>query len=209
MGVIVTTSEPGLDLLLYGNKSGILNNYLQQQMQYLQPAFNDFSNRIYQSLQNSYNFINDKLTQYGILNQLQNTGIQVVDNYYQSLCGFEELQNANYTMQRWVMCHPDVRQLYIDQNIDGYSDTYQNVFGKGVAEADYNYRRVMDGVLQDKEDYFVYKHYLEDLLENDKELDHFEKVKILHTHDCITHLLETCNFDFTCKSNEPSKINRS
>jgi hypothetical protein len=209
MGIVLSISEPALDNVLYGNKSSILNNYIQQQMQQLQPAFNDFSGRIYQSLQNSYNFINNKLVQYGIMNELQNSGIQVTDNYYQSLMSFEELQNANYTMQRWVMCHPELRQLYVDQNIDGYSGSYQNVFGKGVGENDYNYRRVMDGVVQDREDYFVYKHYLEDILENDRELDHYEKVRVLHTHDCITHLLETSNFDFTCKTSEPSKINRS
>lgn len=202
-------SAPALDLVLYGNKSDLINNYLVQQMQQVKPAFNEFSNRIYQNLQNSYNFINDKLVQYGILNQLHQQGVQVVDNYYMELNSFTALQNANLTMQRWVMSHPEIRQLYVDQNLDGYSETYKNVFGKGVGEDDYNYRRVMDSVVQDTDNGFVIRHYIEDLLPGDKELNHYEKVQILHTYDAIDHILSSCKFDFTVKSEEPIKINRS
>ena len=61
MGQVLTLSEPALELMLYGSKAGIMNNYLQRQMQNIQPAFNEFSNRIYNTIQTSYNFINDKL----------------------------------------------------------------------------------------------------------------------------------------------------
>lgn len=209
MGQVLRMSAPALDLVLYGNKSDLINNYLVQQMQQVKPAFNEFSNRIYQNLQNSYNFINDKLVQYGILNQLHQQGVQVVDNYYMELNSFTALQNANLTMQRWVMSHPEIRQLYVDQNLDGYSETYKNVFGKGVGEDDYNYRRVMDSVVQDTDNGFVIRHYIEDLLPGDKELNHYEKVQILHTYDAIDHILSSCKFDFTVKSEEPIKINRS
>lgn len=207
MGQVLRISEPALDMVLYGNKSELINNYLVQQMQHIKPAFNEFSNRIYQNLQTSYNFINDKLVQYGILNQLQSQGVQVVDNYYMELNNFHALQNANLTMQRWVMSHPAVRQLYLDQNIDGYSDTYKNVFGKGVGEDDYNHRRVMDGVVQDDGNGYVIKHYIEDLMPGDKELSHYEKVQILHTYDTINHIVTSCKFDFTIKSDEPIKRN--
>jgi hypothetical protein len=200
-------SAPALDLMLYGNKSELVNNYLVQQMQQVRPAFNEFSNRIYQSLQSSYNFLNDKLVQYGIMNQLQQQGVQMVDNYYMELNSFTALQNANVTMQRWVMHHPQLRQLYLDQNIDGYSDTYQNVFGKDVGEADYGYRRVMDGAIQDTDNGWVVKHYIEDLLPGDKQPDHREQVIIRHTYDTVDHILSTCKFDFSCKSEEPTKRN--
>lgn len=208
MGIVMELSEPALDLALYGDKSNVLNNYLSQQLQYIKPAYNEFSNRIHQCLQNSYNFVNNQMVKYGLLNQLENNGIQALDNYYVDLTSFVALQNANATMQRWVMAHPDVRQLYLDQNIDGYSDSYQNVFGKETGEDDYNYRRVMDGVMQDEGDATVVRHYFEDLMEGDRELNHYEKVKILHTYDAINYLLKECKFDFTCKSDEPSKINR-
>ena len=208
MGIVMELSEPALDLALYGDKSGILNNYLSQQLQNIKPAYNEFSNRIYQCLQSSYNFVNNQMVKYGLLNQLDSNGIQALDNYYADLTSFIALQNANATMQRWIMAHPDVRKLYLDQNIDGYSGSYQNVFGKEIGEDDYNYRRVMDGVMCDEGDITVVRQYLDDLLEGDRELNHYEKVKILHTYDAIDYLLKECKFDFTCKSDEPSKINR-
>ena len=208
MGQVLTLSEPALELMLYGSKTGIMNNYLQRQMQTIQPAFNEFSNRIYNTIQTSYNFINDKLTQYGLLNELHQNGVQALDNCYQELHSFTDLQNANFTMQRWVMAHPQVRQLYIDQNLDGYSNSYENVFGKNQGEQDYNYRRVMDGALESTDDHWVYKHYLEDILPGDKELDHYEKSIIRNTYGTIDHLLSTCNFDFTNPSPEHTKINR-
>ena len=208
MGIVMELSEPALDLALYGDKSGILNNYLSQQLQNIKPAYNEFSNRIYQCLQSSYNFVNNQMVKYGLLNQLDSNGIQALDNYYTDLTSFIALQNANATMQRWIMAHPDVRKLYLDQKIDGYSGSYQNVFGKEIGEDDYNYRRVMDGVMCDEGDITVVRQYLDDLLEGDRELNHYEKVKILHTYDAIDYLLKECKFDFTCKSDEPSKINR-
>ena len=210
MGMVINVSEPAMDLLLYGDKSNLISNYLMQQMQNIQPAFNEFSNRIYQSIQNSYNFVNDKLTQYGLYNQIKQSGVNVLDNYYEELLSFQQLQNANFTMQRWVMAHPEIKQLYVNQDIDGYSETYKNVFDKGVGENDYNYRRVMDGVIvSNDDDHWVVKHHLEDLLYGDKELDHTEKVKILTTYDAMDWLLGTCKFDFTSKSETPAKINRS
>ena len=210
MGRVITVSEPALDMMLYGDNSSTLSAYLMQQMQQIGPVFNEFSQRLYNNLQNSYNFITDKLTQYGILSQVQSAGGVVLDNYYETLNTFTELQNANLTMQRWIMSHPETRQLYLDQNIDGYSGSYQNVFGKEVGEDDYNYRRVMDGVVQDTTDGngFVIKYYLEDLLPSDTELDHFKRVHILNTYDTITWLYENSKFDFTCTSEEPVKINR-
>lgn len=209
MGMVLSLSEPSVDMLLYGDKSNFLAGYLTNQMQQIGPAFNEFSQRVYNSIQNSYNFITDKLTQYGIRNELSAAGVNVLDNQYMELLSWQALQQANPTMQRWIMSHPRVRQLYVDQNVDGYSDQYKNIYGKGVAEEDYNYRRVMTGVIQDSGKYSVVKHFFEDLLPGDRELDHYEKNIILNTYSAIDWVLDNTAFDFTCVSEEPTKINRS
>lgn len=207
MGQVIDVPEAGLDYVLYGNKSNIVGNYIMQQISSLPTVFNEFGQRVYNNLMSTYNFINDKLIQYGILNQLNKAGVKVIDNFIEELLSFQALQNANVTMQRWVMAHPLVRQDFLNQNIDGYSETYRNVFGKEVGEKDYNYRLVMDGVIQDQDDSWVVKHYEQDLMIGDKELDHYDKVKILNTWDAITWLHNNCVFDFTVKSEEPVKRN--
>lgn len=208
MGIVVNVPQAGLDMILYGDKSNIISNYLYQQMQAIPQAFNEFSQRVFNAISSSYNYINDKLTQFGILNKLQESGAVIVDNYCQELLTFQQLQNANLTMQRWVMAHPQVKQMYIDQNLDGYSGTYVNISGKVVGENDYNYRRVMDGAVIPTEDGWIAKHYLEDLQIGDQELDHFKKTQIRNTWEAIDWFLSTCQFDFTLKNDEPVKFNK-
>lgn len=208
MGQVYNVPEAGLDMVLYGDKSNLISNYLYTQMQAIPQAYNEFSDRVKNALTTSYNFVNDKLTQYGILNKLENTGLKIIDNYYEELLTFQNLQTANLTMQRWVMTHPKVKQMYIDQNIDGYSDSYKNITGKTVGENDYNYRLVMDGAVIPTEDGWTVKHHLEDLQIGDKELTHFEKVRIRNTWEAMDWFLSTSDFDFTLNSTEPVKFNK-
>lgn len=205
MGIVVNLSAPAIDKMLYGDRSNFLTTYLQNQMQQLTPAFNAMGQKLYDSLMTSYNYVTDKLTQYSIRNELSSVGIQYLDNYYQELLDWTALQNANVTMQRWVMSHPTLRQHYIDQNLDGYSDTYVNISGKNVGKEDYNYRRAMNGVMTDD----GYSLYFEDLMPGDRELDHYEKDIIQNTFSAIDWMLSNCDFDFTNKSEQPTKINRS
>lgn len=208
MGTVVTIPEAALDYAIYGDNSNAVSTYLVQQMQAMPAAFNGFATKIYNAMMTSYNYVTDTMTKFHLMGTLQKNGIQVVDNYIEVLSTIPQLQNANPTMQRWVMSHPEVRQLFLKQNIDGYSGTYQNVFGKGSGEDDYNYRRVMHGVLQDDGKESWTKHYHEELLPGDVQPDHHQQVAILATYSYIDHILENSNIDFTCKSTEPVKINR-
>lgn len=208
MGQVISLSAPALDMMLYGEKSRGMGTYLMNQIQNVAPAFNEFSQRIYNALQNSYNYVTNQMLQYGIKSELQQAGLSYVDNYYQPLTSYTELQNANLTMQRWVMAHPEVKQLYVDQNIDGYSGSYENVWGKGVGDKDYNFRKVMDGVVKSTDDGYEIKWYLEDDLPGDKELDAFERTQVLRTWNAIDWMLENCEFDFTHVGDKPTKINR-
>ena len=210
MGMVLNLSEPSVDRMIYGDRSNFLAGYLAQQMQQIGPVFNEFTQRVVNTIQNSYDFVTNKLVQYGIRNELSQVGLNVLDNYYMELTSWQALQDANPTMQRVVMCHPGVKQLYNDQNIDGYSDQYRNIFGKGVGEEDYNYRLYMSGVIRDiSDDESKYSLYLEDLMPGDRRPDHYEKDIAINTHAAIDWILENTKFDFTCKSDEPTKINRS
>lgn len=210
MGIVVDIPEAGLDYVLYGNKNNILTSYLHNQIQQLPSSFNEFSNRIYNNLTQAYNFVNDRLLQYQIYNSLKSSNMVIVNNSLVEILSFTELQNANLTMQRWVMAHPEVRQMYVNNNVDGYSDTYKNVHGSSVESNHYDYRRVMTDVLRDSDGEYSWSftHY-DDVLEiGDRELEHFEKVQIINTWQGIDWLLSTCKFDFTCKSEELVPINK-
>ncbi|EKD89567.1 MAG: hypothetical protein ACD_33C00045G0034 [uncultured bacterium] len=209
MGMVIDCPEAGLDMLLYGSKNNILSNYLNTQLQQLPQQFNEFSGRIYDSIASSYNYINDKLIQYGIMNQLERQNITVIDNQIDELLTYQQINNASITMQRYIMAHQGIRQLYLDQNVDGYSNTYNNLFGKTIQDNHYDYRRVMDEVVIDNVTDFewVMKFYHDNLEAGDRDINHHEKVKILNTWKAMDWFLDTCKFDFTNVTDEPTKIN--
>lgn len=209
MAVVTTIPEAGLGYRLYGDNTQVVSNFLERQLLQMPQAFTDFAQRVYSAVQNSYAYVNDTLTKFNIMARVDQSGT-AFQNHYEVLSTFEQLQNANPTMQRWVMSHPETRQLYLDQNLDGYSGQYHNVFGKGVGENDYNWRRVMDSVLvhpETSDDSYV-RRYHEDLIMGDTELNHRKKKVVLDTWNTMDLLLHEGDFDFTCKSQEPVKINR-
>lgn len=209
MGIIVDVPAAGLDYVLYGNKSGMIGNYLYQQMQGLPDQFNEFGQRVYNNLRQAYDFVTDKLTQYGIMNQLRQNNVRVEKEFLMELNTFDQFRQANMTMQRWVMANPVVREQYLKNNIDGYSNTYENIFGDAVGQNHYDYRRVMNGVVIDDDPEYEWKmyEYHDQLQIGDRELDHYEKTLILNTWNASNELMKMCKFDFTSASDELVKRN--
>lgn len=209
MGQVVTLSAPSVDLALYGDRSNFVQDYLQQQINQLGGTLNNFGERIYNSLANSWNFVTDGLTRVGLRTELEQQGLNVVDNYFVECNNWIALQEANLTMQRWIMANPQVRELYLGQDICGYSDEYVDLDPGKMGEDHYDYRRVMNGIIRDEPngDYTI-THYYEDLHIGDRELEFYEQEPILHTWSAIDYMLGVCDFDFTAKTEEPTKINR-
>jgi hypothetical protein len=100
------------------------------------------------------------------------------------------LQTANPYMQRWIMAQPELRQRYLNQEVEGYGESYENKHGDTVGDSHYDYRRVMDGVVTHTAEQFGYKHYLEQTPEGERELTVFEKVDILKTWNTVQKYLD-------------------
>lgn len=211
MGIVVDVSAPTLDYVLYGDNSNVVTNYLTSQLNSFTGHLSDLGRSIYNRLETSRDFINSSLTQFQIRNELgtQLQSVMIDQEYIKELLILEEIKQASLTMQRWVMANPQVKQLYVDQDIDGYSNTYVNHFGDGVGKDDYNYRRVMDGVIVDKDDgSWEVNHYFEELLPGDRELTLFEKANVLNTWSYMEWLLENNKIDFTNQSSKNVKRNK-
>lgn len=197
-------------LALFGDQSESLGNYLQLQMERFQTAGSGLGSRVYGALQNSYNYVTDTLQKYRLRDELVKHGIGELDNHFATLETFEDFQRANLTMQRWIMAHPEVRKLYLNQDCDGYSDSYRNIAEvTGVGEDDYDYRRATNGWVFPTEDGgYEYTIYHEDLIIGDRELDHWEQMRVMETLDNITNYMKECNHDFTADTPEPIDFNR-
>ena len=107
-----------------------------------------------------------------------------------TLFDVQHFQGASIPMQRWVMANPQARTLSHEQRCEGYVDSYVDVQPGIQGDHHYDYRRVMDGVMQfDKDDGWYAKCYVEELKEGDRDLTHGEKVDIIHTWSKLEYLI--------------------
>jgi hypothetical protein len=124
-------------------------------------------------------------------------------NYVQYLNDIGQMQWASNTMQRWIMANPSIRQRYLDQTIEGYEGTYIGPENpEELGETHYDYRRVMNGVVEDSEEHgWTSTTYFEDLYEGDRELQLEEQVDILDTWSNILNMLRHGGEDPTSRWN--------
>ncbi|QBJ02589.1 hypothetical protein MZD04_gp060 [Pseudomonas phage Psa21] len=100
------------------------------------------------------------------------------------LPSIEQIQCAPTVMQRYLMAQPDARQMYLNGEISGYGENYENLHGDGVGAKHYDWRRVMDGIVTVNSEGFSHTTYVEDT-RDDAELTVFEKVDILRTWNVL------------------------
>jgi hypothetical protein len=121
--------------------------------------------------------------------------------YISTLFGLKQMQSASLLMQRWAMANPVVREQYHQQRLDGYSDTYIDVSPQDIADAHYDYRRVMDGAFVfDEAGDWQCKQYLDRLHEGDRDLLHEEQVDIRQTWTAMDLILQLGKDDPTSAS---------
>lgn len=209
MGRIVRMTESAFNTSMFGDSSNYMGNYLQHQMNKMYSSGMDVVNDgLYNTLQRSHDYIMDASRQYNIMKELHKNDLCSMDDYLIPCYSFEELQVAKPAMQRYIMAEPHLRQVYLDGNCDGYSDTYVSPYSTGVGDLDYNYRRVVDGVQRFDEngDGYIVR-YIEPLDDNDNDLHIHEQVAILRTWDTIRNLMRSNHYDFTRDSDSPELMN--
>jgi hypothetical protein len=200
MAQIIQGGVEAFDLMLYPDQHPRNDQYIQAQFDLSNPiyqALNDFgrqfmlkSKETYENLQNSEAL------------RIARAAIRQTKNLFKAdtileLKTLEELQAAQPTMQRWLMSNPTIRELYLQQRCHGFKDTYHDPNPEGLRATDYNWRRVMTGVVEETEGGdWTTTQYLEELLPDDVELTHDQKVDILSTWD-VANLFLSTGFDVT------------
>lgn len=98
----------------------------------------------------------------------------------------EQLNNATGIMQRYIMAEPTIRDMYLNNKCDGYYESYVNSFGDDIKEDHYDYRRVMDGVMDFEGDHWVITSYTDttDFID-EEDLSVHDQLDILYTWDNV------------------------
>ena len=79
-----------------------------------------------------------------------------------------EQQNAPITMRHLIMANPQNRSWYHNQTIEGYHGRYVDREPGLIGEDHYDYRRVMDGIIEETDGGFGCTQYFEEIHEGDE-----------------------------------------
>lgn len=186
MAMVIQGGSDTFNALLYGATPHVgTMSYLSGEMDKLQSfsgMLKDVGNAFVNRATDIYNRFNSSDAM-----RLARAAVNKVASIFQRDGIFElktlgEIQNAPPTMQRYIMAEPTLRELFLKQRVDGYAETYLNVHGNNVGEYHYDYRRVMNGVVEivrnDPEIDWRATTYLDELLDGDRELEFTEQIAI-------------------------------
>jgi len=101
-------------------------------------------------------------------------------NVIRELKTIEELQNPPPCMRHLIMACPEVRTMYFNQTVDGYSEQYVDAEPGLIGHDHYDYRRVMHGIVTEEPEGWRSSEYLEDTQEGDV-LYFDQQVEVLDT----------------------------
>jgi hypothetical protein len=202
VNVVPVSSLESFDYFIYPEQNPVNQNYFYNQVYAVNQALNDFGSKFMQASQHIYEKINDSNVIRAAKAALRYAVGLSHPNAVVYLKTIDELRAAQPVMQRYIMANPVVREMYNQQLIDGYNDTYIDNEPGFMKALHYDFRRVMDSVIQDKVDdegnyEWVAPQYYEDLIAGDRDLDFQEKINILNTWDVIDQFMKSGKEDPT------------
>ena len=148
---VIHGGDEEFNAYIYGQKHPSTLSFLQNSMQAAQnltSSLTEVGKGFFATIGNMFDKFNGSEAMRRIRNALEK-----VDNIHsldvvKHLSTIAAVQQAQPTMQRFIMANPFVRQMYLDNRLDGFSDSYVNVHGNAIGENHYDYRLVMNGLMQ-------------------------------------------------------------
>lgn len=194
--------------LMYGRPHPGTMQFLETQAQSMSSALTDAGSRFMETARDMYSHLESS----NAIRAMRAAG-RAVRSLWQldeirELIDVGQLQHAPLSMQRWIMAEPTTRGLFQKQRLDGYSETYTDLFPGTIGEEHYDYRRVMDGVVvvdaepdERGEHGWTATTYLEELLSDEDDLMPAEQQDILATWGRQIAAAQRKKEDFTSKFN--------
>lgn len=148
MQVNVIPSMPGVDAfraLVYSPPTPDMINYMQSTMQRAGQTLGELGTGFIQRAGEVFSALNSYEAIERGKRLLSMVGTHVDENVIYTV-PFERLHQANLEMQRYIMSEPSIRNMYNQQSISGYEDTYYNNDVEIVDGLTTRYMDVMTGV---------------------------------------------------------------
>jgi hypothetical protein len=181
------------DALAYGLPNVNTLQYLQQGIQQVQQYLTPVGQQLMSKVTEYYEAANGSEAMRkarAAINKAQHL-FQTDTIMYMNTIGM--MQSAGHVMQRYLGANPLVQQMHEDQRLEGWQGMYEAPFPGQFREQNYNWRRVMNGVMQideDPEGSFHFQTWDETLLAGDRELELYEQRDVLNSWDAIEQFIK-------------------
>lgn len=201
---VIAGNADVFDAVAFGRPNSSIYNFIDQHAQSISQNINQAAQQFFQNTKDIYRKVEEseavrlaKAVGRKLTTLWDATGIN-------PLTSMAALQHANPDMIRWNMAEPTVREAFNKQQCHGYGDAYMDVHPGTLGEDHYDYRRVMNGVVQLDDDHgWTATTYTEDLLPDDVELELHDQADILLTWDHLKHAMTRKKDDPTSQFNDP------
>jgi hypothetical protein len=199
---IVYGGADAFDAVLYGEKNPVNVEYFRSQVNNVSTTLTDIGKQFFANSNALFEQFHGSDAMRLAKAAVRTAKGLFTPNVVCSIFDIGGFQQAPLVMQRWIMANPVVRETYHKQACDGYSGTYVDMHPDDVGEKHYDYRRVMDNVVQDDDEggWFT-KSYIEELIVGDRDLLIREKSDILSTWQIVEMFMKAGLEDPTSASN--------
>lgn len=195
-GRVVEATAETMDYAMFPELNPLTQNYVMEQLQAVIPAMSDIARSMVEKTRNVYEAVtNSTVVQRAKAAMRMAVGLRSPHSVA-PLTELEDLQCATITEQRFIMANPEVRALYHQQRCDGFSNTYVDLEPDAIGEAQYDYRRMMHGVVidtpadeGDDEGSFKVKFYLDELHDGDKQPSFDEQAFHIRNGEAVASFL--------------------
>lgn len=194
----INIAPPGppqmMEMSLFGRASPELNAFLQQRSQEVSYRLqNNYGTAGTLFMQQSQQFYQDFAVSSGVKaaeSMILSGAATISTNLSENLVPletYEQLQAAHSRYQPYLMANPVVRSYYLEERLEGYSETYENREGNNIGWDQVAYREVVSGMNRSSYDFSYISEEEEewltttqDSLDGEPDLSFLEKVNVIN-----------------------------
>ena len=192
-GIIYADDDSEATSALFGRTSAATQEYIHSNIQNYVSQIGEGVSNIADSVMARYNEINNSAVVNRIENMRNRLNAMWQSDTIRHLHTLNDLQQAPIVMQRWIMAEPTIRASFNRDGCSRYDGKYIDVRPGGVGNTHYDYRRVMNGVVDEGS----YTNFYEPLIDPADVLTTFEKAAITATWNVINGMIDESNTDVT------------
>lgn len=186
-----------LDVVAGGHLADTAVNWLNERTAQIRPMLSSAANSFFEQARNMHQMISTSDAVQALRNLTFKKDNQWNANQIHAINSIEGFQTANPVNQRWIMAHTPIRELYLTNSLEGYGESYNNIHGNTIGGDNYDYRRVMSGVMTPVVQSESITEYHEPLIEGDVALTLHQKIDILNNWNLLSNYLDEAELDPT------------